>query len=178
MGIIELFMAYTNPTSTDFKNYFNRDFPYGNTDLSTIQDADIEKALTQQQNYINPVLFPTQALYTQGSLLLSANFLVVNLRASSQGLAGKWDWLTVSKGAAAVQASYKIPDRIANDPQLAMLCNTVYGAQFVLMILPFLLGAMFSVAGGTVVPGGNFGLYAGGPFGPWGGYTGGSGNGA
>ena len=35
------------PTVTDFKNYFNRDFPYGNVDLSTVQDNDITKALAE-----------------------------------------------------------------------------------------------------------------------------------
>lgn len=166
---------YTNPTVADFKTYFVRDFPYGNADLSTIQDGDITKALDQQQNSINPLLFPNQNLYTPGALQLSAHFLVANLRASSQGIAGKWDWLIASKGVAAVNATYKIPDRVGNDPMLSMLCSTTYGAQYVFAILPQLTGQMFAVLGGTVVPGGNVGLFGGGAYGPWGGNTPGGG---
>lgn len=162
-------MAYLNPTATDFKTYFNRDFPYGNTDLSTIQDADIGKALIAQQNSLNPNLFATQSLYTNGALLLAAHFLVLNLRASSQGIAGKWDWLTNSKSAQAVSASYKIPDRILENPELSILCATTYGTQLVFLVLPSLVGQMFAVEGGTVASGGNYGLFAGGACGPWGG---------
>jgi hypothetical protein len=161
-------MSYIDPTVADFQAYFNRDFPYGNSDLSTVQDVDITKALSQQQNTINSCLFANQNVYTQGALLLAAHYLVLNLRASSQGIAGKWDWVVASKGAAAVHATYKIPDRITQNPELSILCATVYGAQYVFMILPQLTGQMFSVQGGTVVPGGNYGLF-GPPIGPWGG---------
>lgn len=163
-------MAYTNPTLTDFKAYFQRDFPFSNTDLSTVQDGDITKAISQMENLINPCLFNNQNIYTQGALLLSAHFLVQNLRASSQGIAGKFEWLVNSKSVANVSAGFSIPDRLMENPQLAMLVSTTYGTQYLYIVLPQLTGQMFAVDGGTVVPGGNGWLFRGpyGAVGPWG----------
>lgn len=158
---------YAQPTVNEFQGYFNRDFPYGNVDLTTVQDADITKALTQQQNTINPGLFPTQNVYTQGALLLAAHYLVMNLRAASQGIAGKFDWLENSKSVGSVSASYSIPDRMMENPELAILATTAYGAQFLWLVLPYLTGQMFAVADGTVGP--RNGIFSG-PFGrpgPW-----------
>lgn len=160
-------MAYTNPNVADFKAYFNRDFPYGNADLTTVQDVDINKGLTTQQNLINPCLFNNQNNYTQGALLLAAHFLVLNLRASSQGIAGKWDWLTSAKSVGPVSSAFSIPERLLENPELAILASTTYGTQYLFMVLPALTGQMFAVAGSTVGP--VDGLFSG-PFGgvgPW-----------
>jgi len=159
--------AYTNPDVAAFKAYFNRDFPYGNSDLTTVQDADIAKAQTQQQNLIPQFLFPNQNLYTQGAQLLAAHFLVQNLRASSQGIAGKYEWLNTGKNVGPVGASFQIPDRILENPELAILTSTYYGVQYLYLILPLLTGQMFTVEGATIGGGfGAFGLY--GSLGPWG----------
>lgn len=160
---------YTDPTLSDFKAYFNRDFPYGNADLTTVNDVDIGKALSAQQNTINPFLFNTQNIYFQGALLLAAHYLVQNLRASSQGIAGKFDWLTSAKSVSAVSSSFAIPDRLLENPELAMLVSTSYGTQFLYLILPLLTGQMFSVQGGPVGP--ISGIFSGpfGQVGPWGG---------
>lgn len=160
-------MAYVDPTISEFQAYFNRDFPYGNADLTTVQDADINKALSAQQNTINQDLFPSQNIYTQGALLLAAHYLVQNLRASSQGIAGKFDWLTSSKSVGAVSSSFAIPERLLENPEFAMLVSTAYGTQFLYIILPQLTGQMFSVAGGTVGP--VNGIFSGpyGQVGPW-----------
>ncbi len=162
-------MAYTNPDLTAFQAYFNRDFPYGNADLTTVNDADVNKAISQMENTINPMLFPTQNVYTQGALLLSAHYLVMNLRASAQGIAGKFEWLTNAKSVGAVSGGFEIPDRIKANPELAILADTRYGVQFLGLVLPFLTGQMFAVAGGTIGP--VNGIFAG-PFGRpgrWGG---------
>lgn len=164
-------MAYTNPTLGDFQAYYNRDFPYGNADLTTVNDGDITKALSQQQNTINPLLFPTQNLYSQGSLLLAAHYLVLNLRASSQGIAGKFDWLTQSKSVGPVSSSFSIPERLLENPEFAILVSTTYGTQYLYLILPLLTGQMFTVAGSTIGP--VDGLFSGpyGAIGPWGGIS-------
>lgn len=162
-------MAYTNPTVAEFKAYFDRDFPFGTT-LDTVRDQDIAKALTQQENTINQCLFSGQNSFTQGALLLSAHYLVMNLRASSQGVAGRPQWLESSKAVGSVSASFQIPDRILENAELSILASTTYGLQYLQMILPYLSGPMVTVAGGTVGPPGG-GMF-GGPFGavgPWGG---------
>jgi len=162
-------MAYTNPSVTDFKAYFNRDFSYGNADLTTVQDADITKGLNQMAFTINPSLFPTQELYTIGAQLLSAHFLVQNLRASSQGIAGKFDWQVSSKSVASVAASFEIPERILANPEFSIYAATVYGVQYLGMVLPLLTGQMFPVLGGTIGVGGNGSIFSGvyGSIGPW-----------
>jgi hypothetical protein len=164
-------MAYTNPSVADFKMQFNRDFPYGNDDLSTIQDADISKAQFQAQLTINASLFYNQDYYNLGINLLSAYFLVQNLRSSSQGIAAKFDWATNSKTVAQVSASFSIPQRILDNPEFSIYAANAYGVQYLAMVLPLLVGAMFPVAGGTVGYPGNGGLFSGvyGSIGPWGG---------
>lgn len=159
--------SYTNPSVTDFKNYFNRDFPYSNADLTTVQDADIQKALTQQQNLINPGLFYNQNVYTQGALLMAAHFMVLNLRASAQGIAGKFEWLQNSKTAGSVSVGISIPDRLLENPEFAVLVSTTYGTQFLYLVLPLLTGQMYSLYGPRP-EGFNFfgGIY--GSVGPWG----------
>lgn len=162
-------MAYSDPTISDFQAYFNRDFPYGNVDLTTVNDTDVNKALISQQNTINPGLFVNQNLYTQGALLLAAHYLVMNLRNSAQGIAGQYLWLTASKSVGPVSSAYSIPERILENPELALLAGTAYGAQYLAMIIPYLTGVMFPVAGGTIGP--VDGIFSG-PFGrpgPWGG---------
>jgi hypothetical protein len=167
----EEIMAYTDPDVPTFKAYFNRDFPYTTdiNDLTAVTDVDITKALSQQENLINQNLFANQAIYTQGALLLAAHFLVMNLRASSQGIAGKYDWLTSHKAVGSVNSSFEIPQRILDNPELAILAGTTYGVQFLYIVIPLLTGQMFAVAGGTVGIG-EGGLFSGvyGSIGPWG----------
>lgn len=161
---------YTAPSVADFQSYFNRDFPYGNADLTTVNDSDIMKAQIQAQATINPNLFPTQNLYTIGSQLLSAHMLVGNLRASSQGIAGKFNWATNSKSVGAVSESLSIPQRILDNPEFSIYASTTYGVQYLAMVIPLLTGQMFPVQGGTVGLG-EGSLFSGvyGQVGPWGG---------
>lgn len=160
---------YTNPDIAAFQAYFNRDFPYSNSDLTTVNDSDITKALSQQQNLIPQFLFANQNIYTQGALLLAAHFLVQNLRASSQGIAGKYEWLNTGKSVGPVSSSFQIPERILENPELAILTSTYYGVQYLYLIIPLLTGQMFAVQGGTIGENGG-GLYSGlyGAVGPWG----------
>lgn len=141
---------FDNPTIVDFKARFNRDFPYGTT-LTQIMDQDVTNALNQTgtgQNF-NPNLFNSQSSYTLGFLYLSAHYLVLNIRASGQGVAGQWPWMQTAKGAGGVNESFQIPERISASPELAMLATTRYGAQYLAMVLPLLKGSFGSVPGRT-----------------------------
>lgn len=141
-------MAYTNPDVTSFKDYFMRDFPYGST-TDDVMDSDIVKAETQASIFINQCLFGNQGIYDIGFLLLSAHFLVMNLRASSQGVSGKYTWLQTGRSVGSVSESIAIPERIESNPEFAMLSQTNYGASFLFMVLPQLSGNMVAVFGGT-----------------------------
>lgn len=141
-------VAYIYPSITDFQNYFARDFPFG-SDSTTVQTADISNALNEMGIYINPLLFQNQASFTLGALRLTAHYLVMNLRASSQGIWGSYPWSTDSKSVGSVSQHSAIPERILNNPMYSMLTQTNYGAQYLYSILPLLCGQMVAVFGGT-----------------------------
>lgn len=140
---------FNDPTIAEFKTYFFRDFPYGTTAEDNVVDQDISNALQDAGFNFNPDFFQSQQNYTLGFLLLTAHFLVTNLRASSQGIAGQYSWLSSSKGVGSVSEGISIPERILANPELAMLSKTNYGAKFLFLILPQLTGQIFSICGGT-----------------------------
>ena len=90
-----------------------------------------------------------QASYNVGYLLLSAHYLVMNLRASSQGINGQFAWLEQSKSVGSVSAAYGIPQRIMDNPEFAVFTKTNYGAQYLALLLPQLAGQVYNVAGRT-----------------------------
>jgi hypothetical protein len=141
-------LAFTNPSVADFKAYFVRDFAYGATS-DVVMDADITRAIYDSSININTALFPDQANYTNAFLQLTAHNLVLNIRASSQGLSGVFNFPTVSRGVGQVSEGFQIPQRISDDPVLSMLTKTTYGAKYLSIVLPFAVGNMFSSTGMT-----------------------------
>lgn len=142
-------MAYENPSVAEFKTYFVRDFPYG-TDIETsVTDADIAKAFQQVNVNISQGLFTDQSIYTVGYLLLAAHFLVMNLRAASQGISGRASWLEQSKSVGSVSQGFAIPEYILNNPLLSIYSQTNYGMQYLQLLLPLLPGQMFISYGST-----------------------------
>jgi hypothetical protein len=142
-------MSFTNPSTSDFKAQFTRDFPYSTDPNLGVLDSDISSAFVFVNMNMNPDLWPDQPSYNLGYLLLAAHYLVLNLRASSQGLNGQFNWAQNSKAVGSVSEGFQIPERILNNPELMMLTKTNYGAQFLQLVLPQLAGQMFVVAGST-----------------------------
>ncbi len=143
-------MAYTNPSVADFKDFFSRDFPYGTDPSVAILDTDIGKAFQFVNINVNQALFQDQGSYNIGYLLLSAHYLVMNLRASSQGINGQFAFLESSKSVGSVSQSFAIPQRVLDNPDWAVLMKTNYGAQFLQLILPQLAGNIFISYGRTL----------------------------
>jgi hypothetical protein len=141
---------YTTPTVAAFKSQFIRDFPYGSDPSVAVIDTDITNAFNFVDMSINPALWDTQQAYTIGYLLLAAHYLVLNLRASSQGLNGQYNWAQNSKSVGAVSESFTIPQRIIDNPELMMFAKTNYGAQYLMLLLPQLAGQTFSICGATL----------------------------
>jgi hypothetical protein len=139
---------YTIPGVSDFKSYFVRDFPYGSTQ-DAVMDADITNAMQDCAAYINPDLFQDQPSFNIGFFNLSAHFMVMSLRASSQGVAGQFSWLQNSKGAGAMSEGLSIPQRITDQPHLAVLTKTNYGLKYLFLILPQMVGVGFTIRGET-----------------------------
>lgn len=142
-------LAYTNPSVQNFKDYFYRDFPYGTDQNSQVLDQDITKAFQMVNVNMNEGLFGNQGSYDVGYLLLSAHYLVMNLRASSQGINGQFNFLQVSKGVGSVNEAFSIPQRILDNPDWSMLSKTNYGMSFLQLIIPQMAGAMWFIPGTT-----------------------------
>jgi hypothetical protein len=139
---------FTAPTNTDFKNYFTRDFPFGSS-TDTVMDSDIDKALAEAGFNFNEGLYQDQSQYTMAYLYLTAHYLVMDLRASSQGISGNYSWLSNSKAVGGVSEGITIPPRILENPYLAMISKTNYGAKYISLLLPQLVGAFYAVSGET-----------------------------
>lgn len=142
-------MGWQNPSVAQFKAQFIRDFPYGGDPDSAVLDGDIANSYQFTNMNINQGLFCDQGSYTLGYLLCSAHYLVMNLRASSQGINGQFAWLEQSKGVGSVNASFAIPQRILDNPYWSAFSKTNYGLAYLHILLPQLSGQMFSVAGRT-----------------------------
>lgn len=142
-------MAYDNPSVADFQAFFSRDFPYGVDPDTSVLDGDISKAFLFVNVNMNSALFADQGSYTIGYLLLSAHYLVTNLRASSQGMNGQYNFLQQSKSVASVSEAFGIPERVMANPDWAMLCKTNYGAQFLQLIIPQMAGQIYNAYGST-----------------------------
>lgn len=141
-------MAFNNPTIADFKAFFFRDFPYGTDPAVAILDQDIARAFIGA-NAINAGLFDDQGTYTNSYMLLAAHNLVVNLRASSQGLAGGFSFLEQSKSVGAISQAFAIPQSILDNPEWTVYATTAYGMQYLAAVMPLLAGQVFAVAGST-----------------------------
>jgi hypothetical protein len=139
---------FTVPTNIDFKSYFTRDFPFG-ASTYTIMDSDIDKAIAEAGFNFNESFYQDQSQYTMGYLYLTAHYLVMDIRASSQGISGNYPWMTTSKSVGGVSEGIQIPDYILANPVLAMYSKTYYGAKFISLIMPQLIGPFFSSWGGT-----------------------------
>lgn len=151
---------YDKPTVADFKALFVRDFPYApyvdpptdppSQDPSTgVTDADISRAMFEGQTTMNMSVAQDQDTYTMWYLYASAHFLVMDLRASGQGLEGSFQWTTQSKSVGSVSESYAIPQMIIDNPILNMWTKTPYGAKLLQMMLPYFIAPIFPVCGMT-----------------------------
>ena len=108
-------------------------------------DSDITKALNEASFTINYSLFGRNDKFQVCYMLLAAHYLVTDLSASSQGIAGQYSWLTSSKSVGSVSEGISIPPRILENPELAMIAKTNYGARYIMFILPLLTGVMYTV---------------------------------
>lgn len=80
---------------------------------------------------------------------LTAHYLCLDLRAASQGIQGQYSWVQTSRSVGSVSEGLQVPQRIMDNPELAMLTKTTYGGKYLQLILPQLSGQIFSVFGGT-----------------------------
>lgn len=111
------------------------------TNSEKVTDSDIALAYSKALAYNSTqTLFGSQIAFTIAYNLLAAHYLCETLLAGGLGLNGKAEWLTNSKTVGNVTESFSIPDRILKSPILAKFSKTTYGAQFLEMVSPLLIG--------------------------------------
>ncbi len=143
-------MAFNSPSVADFKSYFVRDFPYGTDIRTSVLDSDITNAFLMTNTQINQSLFSYQSDYNIGYLLLAAHYMVMSLRASTQGINGQFAWLESGKAVGPASSTLSIPQQILNSPYWSALTKTNYGAEYLMMVFPKTVGSMFTVCGATL----------------------------
>lgn len=115
-----------------------------------VTDPDIARAIVMATAFnMTQSLFSSQAAFTTAYNLLSAHYLVETLQAGGTGLNGKAEWLTKSKTVGSVSEDFEIPDRVLKSPYLGKLSKTTYGAQFLELVSPQLIGNVQSFRGQT-----------------------------
>lgn len=129
-----------------FKAKFDRgQFTYGTT-LPAVRDADITKVIAEASRVYNPDIYPDEATADEALSFLSAHFLQETVDAADGGGAAKWS--QTSRSAGGVSESLQVPEWM-NAPEIAMFATTYYGQRFLLLTRPHLIGAVYTVAGGT-----------------------------
>ncbi len=140
---------FVAPTVTQFQTQFVRDFPYGTDPNVAVLDVDIINAFNLVDTTINQALFSTQSQFQIAYGYLAAHFLVLNLRASSQGLNGQYTWAQNSKSVGQVSEAFTIPQRVIDNPNFMQYTKTNYGAMYLNLLWPLLVGQAFTVCGTT-----------------------------
>lgn len=112
------------------------------TNLDFVTNGDIMGALFDAGYNVNEALFGTQPEFSRAFNYLAAHMLVEKMLAAVQGLGAQYSWLTQSKSVGNVQQSFAIPKKILEDPLLAQFSTTRYGAMYLQIITPFLIGNM------------------------------------
>ena len=97
----------------------------------------------------NEALWSSQSQFEQAYLYLSAHYLVESLKASSQGISSQYGGNTTSKSVGNVSENYEIPDKVKNNPFFAGLYTTRYGAIYVGMLQPRIIGNVVTMRGMT-----------------------------
>ena len=113
--------------------------------LNYVLDKDIEHAFNEAQVNFNQSLFGTDDEITLVYLYLSAHFLVIDLRRSSQGVNSKGDFVAQSQSVGNVSESLKVPDVFANNPVFQLYTTTGYGLKYLNLAAPRLVGNIKTV---------------------------------
>lgn len=114
------------------------------TDKSRVMDADIAGAIQDASFNVNQDLFDTQANWARAFLFLAAHNMVERLLAAGEGLRSRYSWLVNAKSVGDLSESYTIPENILQSAFLASISKTRYGARYLEIISPLLVGNMMT----------------------------------
>lgn len=148
-------MEYVKPTIEEFKTYFARNFPFQPAPPVPVdpnlyvQDSDIEKAFLQTDANFILGCFHSQESFTIAYMNLAAHYLVMAFRTASAGMVGTFSWAATSKSVGSVSVSNTVPQKILDNPLFGYLAATNYGTEYLISIIPCLVGRVFTVPGRT-----------------------------
>jgi hypothetical protein len=137
-------------TAAEFKAYFDRgQFQYGDSDpyiYPEVRDKDIDSAIAEAEAVFNCGLFPDESTCKQALYYLTAHFLQKDLDAVESG--GQASYNQTSRSADGISESLSIPEWM-NEGEFAFYATTYWGQKYLMLVKPYLDGAVFSVPGGT-----------------------------
>ncbi|MDR3244572.1 MAG: DUF4054 domain-containing protein [Elusimicrobiota bacterium] len=141
-------------TIDEFKEHFDRDFPfapeYKPNDMDYIRDKDISKAFSEANLLFNPALFSDVEEKKLCFQYLAAHYLVIDIKNSSQGLSSGMQGFLGSKSVGSVSASYQFPQWLMSNPVFSALSQTGYGAKYLTLVQSRLIGNIGVIRGGTL----------------------------
>ncbi len=120
------------------------------TDTQKVTDTDIAKAMLEARQNFNRAIMGDKADTDLCFLYLTAHYLCMDLRGAMQGIWSQYNWGTQSKSVGNVSESYAIPDAVKNNPALMYYTTTSYGAKYLSLIWPRLIGNVFWVPGASL----------------------------
>jgi hypothetical protein len=158
--------TWVPPNAAQFMARFARDFNYAPAsdpnNFDYVTTGDINQAISDAlQNFSpstygigsglsGPVLNPNATdNATNVFFYLAAFYLVFNLQNSFKGIAAQVNFPVNSKNVGGVSISYTIPDRYAKSPILSQYMQNGYGAKFLSLALPYLVGNVGLARGTT-----------------------------
>lgn len=110
------------------------------TNRKRILDSDIAGGIFDAQFNINEGLFANQKMFTRAFLYLAAHQMIEKIKMAAGGVQSQYSWLLVDKTVGDVSAGYEIPAIVKENPFLASISTTRYGAMYLQIIAPLLVG--------------------------------------
>ena len=145
----ELFYKCTQATSSELPTNASFWDSIADSVFNYVLDADIQKAFDETKINFNQALFSTDAEIQLAFLYVSAHFLVLDLRRSSQGINSTGDYTAQSQSVGNVSETKHIPEKILNNPIFQLYTTTSYGMKYLNLVMPRLIGRVNSVRGAT-----------------------------
>ena len=116
-----------------------------------IQDSDIMRAFKEAKVNFNAGLFGDDDTIEMVFLYLAAHYLVIDLNNAMNPMAMGFMGFTQSKSVGSVSQSFALPDFVTKNAALSQYMQTGYGAKYVSLIYPYLIGNIMLIPGRTTI---------------------------
>jgi hypothetical protein len=134
-------------TVEEFKTFFDRgQFTYGTT-APDVRDKDINEAIAEAEAVFNHDIYPDETKEKQALYYCTAHFLQTDLN-MSDGSGGQPTFNQESRSADGISESVHIPEWMKKG-EIALYATTSYGIKYLTLTKPYMVGAVYSVSGGT-----------------------------